>query len=306
MDGQQSTVNWLFRNHIWPAIRPTYSISIQAFQRSCARDSLSSNTVTIASILRFIAHFYIRKSAISTVRVYLAAIGNFLLKKDLPSIVACGKIAHCLKDILPPLLISDKRLPLTLSHLRIIKLRLSQLSILFCEQELYSCAIIFALFGYLRVSKFTILLPTSFMPHTFLLLSNVTDYKSHTVINSPLENRSIWTWILDHVWKTGRSVGAVWAFEPFWCLRRTIDSSTGPVFIFTSYSFLTKSSVISYSEDYCAAYQIPPTTGAIVLVSGRWLQQHKTKFAPKVSKDPDDRERTASESLSGSKSKYLD
>ena len=151
--GVDRHVNVLLRDSVRPSIQKTYDQGLRSYCNFCDMYDLEPFPPSEASILRYIAHLDILHLRSQTIKVYIAGIDHFCVKKnwDKPSSLPRVKLllrATSIKDA--P---AKSKLPITVDILNIMK------PLVLADPDdglMFWAAMCVAHFGLLRVSEFTV------------------------------------------------------------------------------------------------------------------------------------------------------
>lgn len=151
------TTAWYFllHNHISSSIRRAYNAGLEKFRKFRASEGNYVSTISLRNILRFIAHLYNEGIVLSTAKVYLASIGNYLEESGKSNPTAFGSVTRCLKGYARKRSTApDHRLPITFHLSRVFRRRLCVSGHSDHDKKLYWCAIVFVFYAYLHVGAF--------------------------------------------------------------------------------------------------------------------------------------------------------
>ena len=123
----------------------------------CRQRHLSSLPASVITVINFMASLADTNIAFRTAKVYLAGISNSHTEAGLYSPATAMQVKHAMKGYARQLPAkSDKRLPITMRLMRLLKTRIFEPQFLFnYDKCLYWNACTLAFFGFLRVSEFT-------------------------------------------------------------------------------------------------------------------------------------------------------
>ena len=147
---------------------------LSSFKSFCILKGFSLSLVTVDILLLYVAYLFRKKLSVSTVRVYLAGVANYLVEYNLSNIVTDPTVSRIMKGYKRQFpMIPDFKRPVTLSVMRRLKHYISLTGLPLHDQHLLWCAITLAFFGFLRSSEFLSASTTRFIPDSTLLLSDV-------------------------------------------------------------------------------------------------------------------------------------
>ena len=194
--------------------------------------------ISVSEILQFIASLYDRRISLSTARVYIAGLSNFLRECAFPDTTDTVPVRHALRGYarLAPSA-KDPRMPITLNHMRIIKAHLISSTSDRYEQALYWCACTFAFFGFLRVSEFTV---SKYTNHS-LRFADVRLFSEYVQLHIPSSKTDQFSHGAQmNLHATKRSACPVRAFRKYSALRPATLPPESPVFVLRCGSYLTR------------------------------------------------------------------
>ncbi|XP_055335505.1 uncharacterized protein LOC129586348 [Paramacrobiotus metropolitanus] len=139
LNSLDSTINKLRSNHIATSSRKTYQSALNRFIEFCRKFRLSSAHITKSTVLRYVAFLFESGLSYSSAKVYLSALFNAFRECGLSFEFNAPNISQCLigyKRLRGT--VSDRRLPITIDHMRIMKLNIDCSSLLSpFEKHLY-------------------------------------------------------------------------------------------------------------------------------------------------------------------------
>ncbi|XP_055340613.1 uncharacterized protein LOC129589779 isoform X2 [Paramacrobiotus metropolitanus] len=154
---QRSTntlVNHLILNHVSPATRRAYNSALNQFIKFCRCKKVAFCPASVSTVLAFIAFQFAKKRALSTVRVYLAAISDLHCVNNLPNPVDNPSCTYAFKGYARlHQQIVDSRLPITPNILVLIKNQLVVSSLCEFDKIIYWCAFVMIFCGFLRIGE---------------------------------------------------------------------------------------------------------------------------------------------------------
>ncbi|XP_055356622.1 uncharacterized protein LOC129601767 [Paramacrobiotus metropolitanus] len=222
LNSLDSTINKLRSNHIATSSRKTYQSALNRFIEFCRKFRLSSAHITKSTVLRYVAFLFESGLSYSSAKVYLSALFNAFRECGLSFEFNAPNISQCLigyKRLRGT--VSDRRLPITIDHMRIMKLNIDCSSLLSpYEKQLYWSMFTLCFFAFLRIGE---IIPLS--GSHFILFKDVSYEKGKVYLHLRSSKTDQYReGCRISLQASGRSVCAVRAMRSYLALRKSLKS----------------------------------------------------------------------------------
>lgn len=242
-------MNQLFLSALAPNTRSTYRSGLRAYKIFCSQLSLPLFPLNQFHLQLFVTSLSKRVSY-ATMKVYLCGIQyESLIRGFSQKISHMVKLCYVLRGIRRTQgskWIKNKRLPITPSNLRSMLLFIKNSHFSFHDKAMWSCLILVAFFGLMRVSEYVCPSPKSFDLNYHLSINDITFTSRDTVAIIRIKTSKTDPFRVGSSVRlvgTGGDLCPIKALKKYLCAR---GSSSGPLFVLSMGDFVTRKYVSAF------------------------------------------------------------